>query len=245
MNISNSKYETTGEVRKVSGTSVYRIRSKKNFGDIEAGQLGGWIADENCLNTKDTSWIADEAVVYRSVVRGKARVLGNAKVVDSEIYGSAIAYGTSYVYNSKVYGRAMCGGVSAISYCSVYGNARVHSQANISNSIIRGDTEIGSATVRDSNIIRGTLHTGRFIEAKIVGYASSMVIHPIGSENGTLTVYKGTDGQLHVTRGCFHGTFEDFAEAVEATHGKTRHGVIYRSAIELIKLNFKFNVETV
>lgn len=39
-----------------------------------------------------------------------------------------------------------------------------------------------------------------------------------------------------VKSGCFNGTIDEFENAVEKTHGTSKHGKAYRKAIELAKL---------
>lgn len=37
------KYKFTGEERQVLGITLRRIRAEKDFADVKAGDLGGWI----------------------------------------------------------------------------------------------------------------------------------------------------------------------------------------------------------
>lgn len=74
-----------------------------------------------------------------------------------------------------------------------------------------------------------------FGNARVSGDADLIAIYPIGSESGILTAFKNKEGKISVTRGCFAGTLEEFAVAVEKTHGDNNHAKSYRIAIELIK----------
>lgn len=74
-----------------------------------------------------------------------------------------------------------------------------------------------------------------FGNAWVSGNADLIAIYPIGSESGILTAFKNKEGKISVTRGCFAGTLEEFAVAVEKTHGDNNHAKSYRIAIELIK----------
>lgn len=60
----------------------------------------------------------------------------------------------------------------------------------------------------------------------------------VGSENGTLTVFRAKDGDLFVTRGCFSGTLAEFEAAVNEKHGDSKIGKHYRLLIEAIKVWF-------
>ena len=102
------KYEFTGETKQagvLEWNELHRIRAVVDFGEIKAGDLGGWIEKEDNLSHEDESWVSDSAEVY-----GNARVSGNAWVV-----GNARASGSAWVSGS-----AWIGGDARVS-----GNAEV------------------------------------------------------------------------------------------------------------------------
>ena len=70
------KYELTTETKLVFGRTLYRIRALIAFGDIEVGELGGWIEKESNLDHSGNAWVSGNALVY-----GNARVYGNAEVM--------------------------------------------------------------------------------------------------------------------------------------------------------------------
>ena len=94
----SKKYELTSISKVVNGCTVYRIKALKDFGDVEKGNIGGYIQSEKNLSQEDDCWIFDNAKVC-----GNARVYENAKV-----YGNAIVYGNAKVCgNAEVYGDAI------------------------------------------------------------------------------------------------------------------------------------------
>lgn len=62
----------------------------------------------------------------------------------------------------------------------------------------------------------------------------------VGTENGTLTVYNGSKG-LEVTRGCYHGTVEEFLELSEEVHSQGTHRE-YRLLLEVAVSRIEQNV---
>lgn len=91
------KYEFTGEVKQILGVNVQRIRARRNFGDVCAGDLGGWVESERNLNWSDGSWVADEAVAMgnavvmrNAIVRGSAIVRGNMCVLGRSAIGGHV-----------------------------------------------------------------------------------------------------------------------------------------------------------
>lgn len=57
------KYEFTGEESTYNGNTVRRIRAIRDFGNIKAGDLGGWLEKEENLSHRGNCWVADNATV--------------------------------------------------------------------------------------------------------------------------------------------------------------------------------------
>ena len=124
------KYEFTGETRDHCGVTFKQIRALVTiFGVVSAGDVGGWIESEECLDHTGNAWVSDDAQVY-----GNARVYGNAWVSgDAQVYGNEQVYGNAWVYgdawvsgDAQVYGNARVYGDAW-----VYGDAQVESQESI------------------------------------------------------------------------------------------------------------------
>ena len=97
------KYELTAETKVVFGRTLHRIRALVAFGNVNAGELGGWIEKEDNLDHYGNAWVYGDAWVYGNAwVCDDARVCGNARV-----YGDACVCGNACVYgNAEVYGDA-------------------------------------------------------------------------------------------------------------------------------------------
>lgn len=74
------KYILTNEAMEFDGTTLYRIKALRDFGDVHAGDVDGRIY-------------------------GNARVYGNAYVETTHVYGNAEVYD-----GANVYGNAYIGG---------------------------------------------------------------------------------------------------------------------------------------
>lgn len=98
------KFELTAEfVTNVFGKKLFRIKALVAFGNVEKGELGGFIEKEDNLSHDGDAWVF-----------GNARVSGNARVYDdAQVYGDAWVFG-----NAEVYGNAQVSGDAR-----VYGNA--------------------------------------------------------------------------------------------------------------------------
>ena len=75
--------------------------------------------------------------------------------------------------------------------------------------------------------------------AWVSGDASIMWISNIGSRSDTTTFFLDQKKEIIVNCGCFHGTIEQFQEAVEKKHGDNLHGKMYRLAIEMAKMKLQ------
>ncbi len=85
------KYEFTEETKVFCGRKLHRIRALRDFNDVKAGDLGGFIEKEENLSHEGNCWIYNNAKIC-----GCARIYGNAV-----IFGNAVIYGNAEIYNGK------------------------------------------------------------------------------------------------------------------------------------------------
>ena len=135
------KYELTEETTNIFGKTLHRIRATRDFSNVHAGDLGGFIENElNLSHDRDTwvygnAWAYGEARVYgNALVSGEARVYDNALVGgDARVEGKALVGGDARVGgNASVSGDAWVGGNALVS-----GNARVYG-----NALVKGPRDI-------------------------------------------------------------------------------------------------------
>ena len=76
----NKKYELLkDDAVTFFGRTLYRIEAKIDFGDVEKGELGGYIEKEENLSHFGNAWVSDNAMVSdNAIVSGIVRVSGNA-----------------------------------------------------------------------------------------------------------------------------------------------------------------------
>lgn len=125
------KYEFTGEKIVYKGHTLHRIRAVCDFGNVKAGEIGGWIEKEKNLSHDYWCWAADDAKIY-----GEAKVLYDAVVYEHAcVYGSAEISGYAKIYgNAQVRGSVNIGGNTEIrSSAEVRGSAHVSGNAKIEN----------------------------------------------------------------------------------------------------------------
>jgi hypothetical protein len=123
------------------GERLCRIRALKDFSDVKAGDLGGFVQSKRNLAQEGDAWIFGEARVYdearvsenarvydHSQISDFAAVYGNARVRDNaRVNGEAQVFGNAQVFdNSWLFGQARVGGEEWL--C---GKARVFSEARV------------------------------------------------------------------------------------------------------------------
>ena len=98
------KYELTAETKvNFLGKTLFRIKALVSFGNVEAGELGGYIEKEENLSHYGNAWVSGNARVS-----GNAEVCGNARVCgNAEVCGNARVCGNAWVSgNAEVCGDA-------------------------------------------------------------------------------------------------------------------------------------------
>lgn len=199
------KYEFTGEVKSIDEKMLHRIRAVRDI--PEHNVKAGDLG--GWLETEENLSHNGAAWVMNSAyVMGKARVMGKALVADS-----ALVMDSAYVTGkARVTGKAL---VADSAY--VMDSAHVMDFARV----------MGNALVTDSARVMGN--------ARVMDASDYIAIGAIGSRNDTTTFYRGKDGGIYVSCGCFNGTIDDFAAKVKQVHAGTKHERTYLLAIELAK----------
>ena len=116
------KYELTTDTKIHLGHKLYRIKALRDFGNVKAGELGGYIEKEENLGHDGNAWVHENAwvcenaeVCGNAVVRGNAWVHENAVVRGNADYLCIKGLG-SYSRNTTFY-KTKDGGVSVVCGC--------------------------------------------------------------------------------------------------------------------------------
>ena len=104
------KFElTTESITNEAGKKLFRIKALIDFGDVKAGELGGYVEKEGNVSQDDNAWVCGNARVHgNTLVCGNARVHGNAWVYgNAEVFGNAMVHGNALVCgDARVHGDA-------------------------------------------------------------------------------------------------------------------------------------------
>ncbi|VEJ45253.1 hypothetical protein [Bartonella vinsonii] len=111
------KFALTNEIRLFANRTLYRIKALRNFSDVKAGQLGGFIENEKNLSHDGNCWVYGDALVLNpGHVSEDARVYNNS-VIAGSVYGKACVFGKAIIFD----------------HAHVYGNARIYDHARVIN----------------------------------------------------------------------------------------------------------------
>ncbi|HEY5792229.1 MAG TPA: hypothetical protein VIS74_02960 [Chthoniobacterales bacterium] len=135
---------------KVDGEKLYRIVALKDFGDVEAGQRGGYIAGGHNLSQTGNCWVSGLGRVMKN-----GRVEKNALVCDfAEITDEALL-----TDDAQASGRGHVGGRARILDCgAVSDRARVVGAAELSDRARAGGDALisGRSTLSGAAFVHGT-----------------------------------------------------------------------------------------
>ncbi len=198
----DKKYKLLTTDRK---SSLFRIKALKDFGNVKAGDLGGYIASEENLSQAGSCWVYRNARVSGDAqVSGDARVFDNAWVYDDAwVYGNARVSGDARVFdNAWVYDDAWVFGDAQVS-----GDARVFDNARVSGDVwVYGDALVfGNAWVFGNVQVCGdAVATKPVISLTNVGKHNITITDThiaIGCENHTISHWKKNIKKIGVANG--------------------------------------------
>lgn len=99
------KFELTANSKMCLGKKLFQIKALISFGNVEEGDLGGFIEKEDNLSQSGNAWVSGNARVYGDAwVSGNAEVSGNAWVYgNAEVSGNARVPGNAWVSGNEDY----------------------------------------------------------------------------------------------------------------------------------------------
>ena len=119
-------------------------------------------------------------------------------------------------------------------------------RADLSGAVLSG-ADLGGAdlrgTVLHGAVLSGADLSGAVLREADLGETKIIQLGPLGSRKDYLVMKRFKDGSTEAMTGCFHGSLEEFAAAVEETHKDHAQFLIeYRAAIQLCRDAWKEDV---
>lgn len=234
------KYRLTDEIISWGGKELHRIEALKNFGDVKAGDLGGFVESESNLLQIGNCWIYDNAkvldnvkIIDNAVIKNNVIVMNNTVVKDyaviidnATIMNTAKIKGLAQIIDNVVIaGSADIGGNARITgNAKIYDNARIEGFAVITNNVrIYGDV-----IVNGHIIIKGNCElTG---DARISKLSDYIVFENWWSSGRFFTWTRSNDMW---SVGCFYGTGKELIK--KAYNDSELSGDEYKRVVEYVE----------
>ena len=237
-----------------AGKTLYRIKALKDFGNVKAETIGGYIETEINLSHEGDCWVYDDAKVY-----DKARVYNNAQIFHSaKVYNNALICNNAQVYedaevfgcarvsnnaciceNARVYENACISDRALIlDNAEVYGNATVCDRATVYNRAIVN----GSATVCDRAKVFGeaTIHDGTIIGEVSMKYAD-IYQEEYTDEDKIVTAILTKDNKVLYTIACQGDyTEQEFMDLIKDTNSNIGDAISRERYISFIRKTNKY-----
>ena len=200
----NKKYEMTNITMEFEERTLYRVRALKNFRNVKAGDLGGWVSGKHNLSQEGDCWIYDEAKCMDNArMYHNSAMYNNAVMCDfSEMHGCSEMHNYSAMLdNSRMYNcSAMYDNSRMYNDSKMYNNSRMFDNSAMYNNAVMLDNSKmfeNSRMYRDSRLknkekLCGKLVTkvDRFIEINNTGgrvvtgvLKDGKILYNIGCQN--------------------------------------------------------------
>lgn len=262
------KYKLTGETKciKVDGNdvTVHRIQALHDFGDVQEGDLGGWVDSEERLSDLGDCWIyVDACACGKSVIlddaciKNNAVVCGTALVRDRAIVcDNAVVSGDSIIRDysiirdcAKVSGKACIEGHS-----SIEDNAEVSDCVHVMDSRVLGDAKICDrakimlgVTVDDNAIVcKDASVTGTATiagDAYVDGAGQVLTIAGIGTAGRSFTFFRDKEGNILFSDEVWVRSMEEVAERPDKMCNDWKLREVCESVLGLVRLYMAQNTK--
>ena len=129
------KYELIKETETMfMGREVFRVKALKDFGDVKAGDIGGWVCSYDNLSQKGDCWIYDDAKCLDN-----AKMHNNSKMYDNaKMFGNSVMCNNARMFNNSI----MYNNAIMYDYAGMSGNSRMCDNAIMCNNAVMYDNAI-------------------------------------------------------------------------------------------------------
>lgn len=221
------KFELTTDSIIFCGIKLFRIRALREFGNVKAGDLGGYIEKESNLSQEGKCWAYDKSFIFgNATVKDNVVVCDNAQIRDNACISD----------NVTIYGNVCIGGDIYIGDCAI-----ISGHANIKgygNGFIGGNTLISGNACIDGNVymISAWINGNAYIKDN----ADYVTFTGLDRKHIVITFFRDIERKISVTWGSLWcGKIDDFREKVKETYKDNKKGKEYLMIADLMEYHFK------
>ena len=239
----NKKYEMTNITMEFEERTLYRVRALKNFRNVKAGDLGGWVSGKHNLSQEGDCWIYDEAKCMDNArMYHNSAMYNNAVMCDfSEMHGCSEMHNYSAMLdNSRMYNcSAMYDNSRMYNDSKMYNNSRMFDNSAMYNNAVMLDN---SKMFENSRMYRDSrLKNKENLYGKLVTKVDRFI--EINNTGGRIVTGVLKDGKILYNIGCQNEiTKEVFVDRIYNEGGgieKNPHRKEYLKIIDMIELYLK------
>ena len=239
----NRKYEMTNITMEFEERTLYRVRALKNFRNVKAGDLGGWVSGKHNLSQEGDCWIYDEAKCMDNArMYHNSAMYNNAVMCDfSEMHGCSEMHNYSAMLdNSRMYNcSAMYDNSRMYNDSKMYNNSRMFDNSAMYNVAVMLDN---SKMLENSRMYRNSrLKNKEKLCGKLVCKVDRFI--EINNTGGRVVTGVLKDGKILYNIGCQNEiTKEVFVDRIYNEGGgieKNPHRKEYLKIIDMIELYLK------
>lgn len=190
------KYRLTDEKMSTNlELAAYRIIALRDFGNVKAGDLGGFVESESNLSHDGNCWIdEDSIVVYDSIVRG------DAQISYSEIWNGSTIEGSATVFDSIISGQSIKISGGNIKESTINGRDVTIQGGIINKSTINNNVFVDGGVIEKSNISNCCIYSGDTINFDVDNNNFHTVIISYGKDERLNFTIDCSTGLIH---GCW------------------------------------------
>lgn len=226
------KYKLTEETMCFDGVTLHRIQALKDFGNVEAGELGGWVESEKNLSQSGDCWIAMEAKAYggaeigdSAILTRKAIACGNSTICnDTLVSDESIIRGFTYLYGDvEVYGKSV-----------IDGDARLHGNVKVIGAKVIDAEVYDRVIICDGAYVHGRIKidgTAYISNGAEVCKTDDYIVFKNFWSSGRYFTWTRSNNKWHV--GCFRGTGEELIK--KAYQDSEKSGREYERVVRYVE----------
>lgn len=230
--VKQKKYKLTKETMCFDGVTLHRIQAIKDFGDITAGEHGGWVESERNLSQEGNCWINMEAKAY-----GYAEICDNAVLTCGAIAceNSTIGNDTFVTDESVIRGFTYLFGNVEVSGKSVIdGYARLHGHVMVIGAKVIDAEVYGNVVICDGAYIHGCIKidgNAYISNGAEVCKTDDYIVFKNFWSSGRHFTWTRSNNKWHV--GCFRGTGEELIK--KAYQDSEKSGREYERVVRYVE----------
>lgn len=226
------KYKLTEETMCFDGVTLHRIKALKDFGDVVAGELGGWVEAERNLSQEGNCWINMEAKAY-----GYTEIRDNAVLTCGAIAceNSTIGNDTLVTDESVIRGfTCLCGNVEVSEESVIGGYARLHGNVIVIGAKVIDAEVYGSVIICDGAYVHGRIKidgNADISNGAEVCKTDDYIVFKNFWSSGRYFTWTRSNNKWHV--GCFRGTGEELIK--KAYQDSEKSGREYERVVRYVE----------